>query len=247
MVVSACSRCCVASLVLTSSVVSRYFFKASTDWQDEAAVFCLVGATFLCGAFVQADARPRRHRGGRRRCCRGASSACGCIAASICSASRSAPSSPGSRGRCSTRPGSTSRRPRRRGRRRSAIPYGLMALGMTLLVAAAAAAGRRGADRARARGGARDESMLALGLLFGGVTLLFMFSGAPIAFALGAVAVALHGVLHAGVVARHRHAERLRGDGEHHAAVDPALHPEGRGDRPLARRPGPLRSRCTPG
>jgi TRAP-type C4-dicarboxylate transport system permease small subunit len=43
----------VASLVLTSSVVSRYVMKASTDWQDEAAVFCLVGATFLCGAFVQ--------------------------------------------------------------------------------------------------------------------------------------------------------------------------------------------------
>src|SRR4051794_11116087 len=43
----------VASVVLTSSVVSRYFLKASTDWQDEAAVFCLVGATFLCGAFVQ--------------------------------------------------------------------------------------------------------------------------------------------------------------------------------------------------
>jgi TRAP-type C4-dicarboxylate transport system permease small subunit len=44
----------VASLVLTSSVVSRYFMKASTDWQDETAVFLLVGATFLCGAFVQA-------------------------------------------------------------------------------------------------------------------------------------------------------------------------------------------------
>jgi TRAP-type C4-dicarboxylate transport system permease small subunit len=43
-----------ASLVLTYSVVSRYVMKASTDWQDEAAVFCLVGATFLCGAFVQA-------------------------------------------------------------------------------------------------------------------------------------------------------------------------------------------------
>ncbi len=42
-----------ASFVLTSSVVTRYFFKASTDWQDEAAVFLLVGATFLCGAFVQ--------------------------------------------------------------------------------------------------------------------------------------------------------------------------------------------------
>jgi TRAP-type C4-dicarboxylate transport system permease small subunit len=43
-----------ASLVLTSSVVTRYLFKASTDWQDETAVFLLVGATFLCGAFLQA-------------------------------------------------------------------------------------------------------------------------------------------------------------------------------------------------
>ncbi|WP_443083519.1 TRAP transporter small permease [Variovorax sp. SRS16] len=42
-----------ASVVLTTSVVSRYFLKASTDWQDEAAVFLLVGATFTCGAFVQ--------------------------------------------------------------------------------------------------------------------------------------------------------------------------------------------------
>jgi TRAP-type C4-dicarboxylate transport system permease small subunit len=43
-----------AALILTSSVVTRYFLHASTDWQDEAAQFCLVGATFLCGAFVQA-------------------------------------------------------------------------------------------------------------------------------------------------------------------------------------------------
>ena len=42
-----------ASAVLTYSVLSRYVFKASTDWQDETAVFCLVGATFLSGAFVQ--------------------------------------------------------------------------------------------------------------------------------------------------------------------------------------------------
>lgn len=42
-----------ASVVLTYSVVSRYVMKASTDWQDETAMFCLVGATFLCGAFVQ--------------------------------------------------------------------------------------------------------------------------------------------------------------------------------------------------
>jgi TRAP-type C4-dicarboxylate transport system permease small subunit len=43
----------VASTVLTYSVVSRYVMKSSTDWQDEAAVFCLVGATFLCCAYVQ--------------------------------------------------------------------------------------------------------------------------------------------------------------------------------------------------
>jgi TRAP-type C4-dicarboxylate transport system permease small subunit len=43
----------VASAILTYSVFSRYFFKAATDWQDEAAVFLLVGATFLCGAYVQ--------------------------------------------------------------------------------------------------------------------------------------------------------------------------------------------------
>ncbi len=42
-----------AAAVLTYSVVSRYFLKASTDWQDEAAVFLLVGATFMCSAFVQ--------------------------------------------------------------------------------------------------------------------------------------------------------------------------------------------------
>ncbi|MCX7247305.1 MAG: TRAP transporter small permease subunit [Burkholderiales bacterium] len=44
----------IASAVLTYSVVSRYVMKSSTDWQDEAAVFCLVGATFLCSSFVQA-------------------------------------------------------------------------------------------------------------------------------------------------------------------------------------------------
>jgi TRAP-type C4-dicarboxylate transport system permease small subunit len=42
-----------ASFILTWSVFSRYLFKSATDWQDEMAVFCLVGATFLCGAYVQ--------------------------------------------------------------------------------------------------------------------------------------------------------------------------------------------------
>lgn len=44
----------IACVILTSSVATRYFFKLPTDWQDEASVFLLVGATFLSGAYVQA-------------------------------------------------------------------------------------------------------------------------------------------------------------------------------------------------
>jgi TRAP-type C4-dicarboxylate transport system permease small subunit len=47
----------LTAIVLTYSVVSRYFFHAPTDWQDEASVFMLVGVTFFCTAFVQS------HRG----------------------------------------------------------------------------------------------------------------------------------------------------------------------------------------
>src|SRR4051812_37294977 len=60
--------------------------------------------------------------------------------------------------------------------------------------AAGAAAGphprpaQRAASRASASRGAAPMSMLALGLLFAGVTLIVMFSGMPIAFALGTVA-----------------------------------------------------------
>jgi TRAP-type C4-dicarboxylate transport system permease small subunit len=43
----------VACLVLTYSVVVRYALKIPTDWQDETAIFLLVGATFLSGAAVQ--------------------------------------------------------------------------------------------------------------------------------------------------------------------------------------------------
>jgi TRAP-type C4-dicarboxylate transport system permease small subunit len=45
----------VAAAILTFSVIVRYFLKIPTDWQDEAAVFVLVGATFLSGAWVQAQ------------------------------------------------------------------------------------------------------------------------------------------------------------------------------------------------
>jgi TRAP-type C4-dicarboxylate transport system permease small subunit len=43
----------VASAVLTYSAVVRYFFRVPTDWQDEMAVFLLIGVTFLCGGYVQ--------------------------------------------------------------------------------------------------------------------------------------------------------------------------------------------------
>ena len=43
----------LTALVLTYSVVSRYFFNVPTDWQDEASVFMLVGVTFFCTAYVQ--------------------------------------------------------------------------------------------------------------------------------------------------------------------------------------------------
>jgi TRAP-type C4-dicarboxylate transport system permease small subunit len=41
------------SLILTYSVVVRYFLRIPTDWQDEVSVFMLVGVIFLCSAHVQ--------------------------------------------------------------------------------------------------------------------------------------------------------------------------------------------------
>lgn len=45
----------LTSCVLTYSVLTRYLFKVATDWQDEASVFMLVGATFMCTAYVQSQ------------------------------------------------------------------------------------------------------------------------------------------------------------------------------------------------
>jgi TRAP-type C4-dicarboxylate transport system permease small subunit len=42
-----------ASLVLTSSVVMRYFLNSPSDWQDELSVFLIVGAVFMSSAGVQ--------------------------------------------------------------------------------------------------------------------------------------------------------------------------------------------------
>jgi TRAP-type C4-dicarboxylate transport system permease small subunit len=43
----------LAAIVLTYSVLSRYFFHFSTDWQDELSVFLIVGAVFMSSAAVQ--------------------------------------------------------------------------------------------------------------------------------------------------------------------------------------------------
>jgi TRAP-type C4-dicarboxylate transport system permease small subunit len=53
-VMTACTFAIMAAAcILTYSVVSRYVLKVSTDWQDEASVFLLVGAIFMCCAYVQ--------------------------------------------------------------------------------------------------------------------------------------------------------------------------------------------------
>jgi TRAP-type C4-dicarboxylate transport system permease small subunit len=44
----------IAAIVLTYSVMSRYFLHFSTDWQDELSVFLIVGAVFMSSAAIQA-------------------------------------------------------------------------------------------------------------------------------------------------------------------------------------------------
>ncbi len=46
-----------ACIILSYSVAGRALFKAANYWQDEAAVFLLVGATFMTASYVQ------EHRG----------------------------------------------------------------------------------------------------------------------------------------------------------------------------------------
>jgi TRAP-type C4-dicarboxylate transport system permease small subunit len=44
-----------ACLILSYSVAVRSIFHSATYWQDEAAVFLLVGATFMTAAYVQSQ------------------------------------------------------------------------------------------------------------------------------------------------------------------------------------------------
>ena len=54
-VVLAAMALILACLILSYSVLTRSIFHSATYWQDEAAVFLLVGATFLTAAFVQSQ------------------------------------------------------------------------------------------------------------------------------------------------------------------------------------------------
>lgn len=44
-----------ACMILSYSVLTRTLFHSATYWQDEAAVFLLVGATFMTAAYVQSQ------------------------------------------------------------------------------------------------------------------------------------------------------------------------------------------------
>src|SRR2546425_13077851 len=44
-----------ACVILSYSVLGRALFHSANYWQDEAAVFLLVGATFLTAAYVQSE------------------------------------------------------------------------------------------------------------------------------------------------------------------------------------------------
>jgi TRAP-type C4-dicarboxylate transport system permease small subunit len=44
-----------ACMILSYSVLGRALFKSPNYWQDEAAVFLLVGATFMTAAYVQSQ------------------------------------------------------------------------------------------------------------------------------------------------------------------------------------------------
>ncbi len=45
----------LAAGILSYSVAARYFFKIPTEWQDETAIFLLIGATFFSGGYVQSQ------------------------------------------------------------------------------------------------------------------------------------------------------------------------------------------------
>ena len=166
-------------------------FKAATDWQDEVAVFCIVGAVFLAGAWVQSQ---RGHVGIEAvasilpaRVNRVRVIVVDLMTLAFCAFFAWKSWTLFHEAWVDKMTTSSTFAPP------LTIPYGLMATRDDAARPAAPAADDRAFPATVAVSAARAAdapmSVLALGLLFGGVTLVVMFSGMPIAFALGFVAI----------------------------------------------------------
>ena len=230
-----------AAFVLTYSVVTRYFLKLSTDWQDETSVFLIVGAVFMSAAAVQARRghvgieaivgllSPRVNRIRQILVDIASLLFCGYFAwkswtllheawvENYHSGSTWAPPLMDSlfahdgRHDAAERCNCCCRSSRRCGARDPGHEHIVDRAALRRRHARRDV--RRHADCICARCG-RDP---------------------------------VHDRVHAGRLGRYHHAERLRGNGLDHAAVDPAVHPEGRGDRQVARRARTSTARCMPG
>ena len=171
-----------ACVILCYSVLGRALFHSPNYWQDEAAVFLLVGATFMTAAYVQGQRghigieafiglmSPRANR--IRLWLVDVASLLFC--AFFAWKSWTLAHEAWVDGQVSNSMWSPP----------LAIPYVLMATGMTLLVRADPAANHHSPCR-----GGTPMTVVGIGISYGLATLFAMFSGMPIAFALGAVAV----------------------------------------------------------
>ena len=171
-----------ACAILSYSVLSRALFHSPNYWQDEAAVFLLVGATFMTAAYVQGQRghvwieafvgllSPLANRIRLWLVDVASLAFCAFFAWKSWTLAHEAYVD----GQVSNSMWSPP----------LAIPYVLMAVGMTLLCVQTPAADHHSLDRSSA-----PMSVFRYRPRYGFATLFAMFSGMPIAFALGAVAV----------------------------------------------------------
>jgi TRAP-type C4-dicarboxylate transport system permease small subunit len=217
----------VASIVLTYSVATRYFLKYSTDWQDETAVFLIVGAVFMSAAAIQQRRghvaieaivgllSPGVNRVRVLLVDIASLAFCGFFSWKSWTLCMKRLSTITIQDRPGTAAGSIFAHGSRHallscncccGSRQSFAGPSLNYDGTldrpTLRCCDAAGDVCRDADRICSR---RSRG-------------------------------AVHDFLHAGGLGRYHHAKCLRGDGVDHVVVDPAVHPQGRGDWPVARR-----------
>ena len=179
-----------ACVILSYSVLGRALFHSPNYWQDEAAVFLLVGATFMTAAYVQSQRghigieafvgllSPRANR--IRLWLVDVASLLFC--AFFAWKSWTLAHEAWVDGQVSNSMWSPP----------LAIPYVLMASGMTLLcvqILLQIVIPLAGSDA--------PMTVLGIGISYGVATLFAMFSGMPIAFALGRGRGRVHGDLHA--------------------------------------------------